>query len=54
MKVESEHWALLAGLLFIVMGLLHFNFFVAGVVICILSYAIDLVKRAEEVFLEEE
>lgn len=46
--LESEHFVLLGGGLFILMGLLWTTFFTVGVVFCILSYAIDLVKRIKE------
>jgi len=48
MKLESEHFLLLAGIFFILIGLIWFKAFIAGIIICILSYAIDLCKRVED------
>jgi len=46
--IESEHFTLLAGLLFMLMGILWFTFFIIGVSAVVCSYAIDLTKRVKE------
>ena len=46
-NVQSEHWVLLLGILSLTIGLFIDMFFNAGIVVCILSYCIDLFKRVE-------
>jgi len=52
--IESEHWLLLTGILFIIMGLMFAAFFTVGMIACVASYAIDLTKRIKETDLGEQ
>jgi len=47
-ELSSEHFLLLGGLLFMLMGILWFTFFIIGVSAAVCSYAIDLTKRIKE------
>jgi len=47
-KLEAEHFTLIVGIWFMLMGYFWFDLFVVGVVICVISYAIDLIKRIDD------